>query len=73
MAIPITAGGIVESFKRILQPSLAAEYAYLVYNFVAGAKDFYEGRLQDFSQVGFKAPDDRTFQSSSSTIPLPTS
>ncbi|MBK8858362.1 MAG: peptide ABC transporter substrate-binding protein [Opitutaceae bacterium] len=59
---PITAGGIVESFKRILQPSLAAEYAYLVYNFVAGAKDFYEGRLQDFSQVGFKAPDDRTFQ-----------
>jgi len=59
---PITAGGIVESFKRILQPSLAAEYAYLVYNFVAGAKDFYEGRLKDFSQVGFKAPDDRTFQ-----------
>ncbi len=59
---PITAGGMVESFKRILQPSLAAEYAYLVYNFVAGAKDFYEGRLTDFSRVGFKAPDDRTFQ-----------
>jgi oligopeptide transport system substrate-binding protein len=59
---PITAGGIVESYKRILQPTLASEYAYLVYNFVSGAKDFYEGRLKDFSQVGFKAPDDRTFQ-----------
>lgn len=58
---PITAGEIVESFRRILSPSLASEYAYLVYNFVAGARDYYEGRLTDFAQVGFRAPDDRTF------------
>ncbi len=58
---PITAPEIVESFRRILSPALASEYAYLVYNFVAGARDYYEGRLTDFAQVGFKAPDDRTF------------
>ena len=59
---PIVASEIVESFKRILSPKLAAEYAYLVYNFVAGAKDYYQGRITDFSQVGFKAPDQRTLQ-----------
>jgi len=59
---PITAGQIVASFRRMLQPRLASEYAYLVYNFVAGAKDYYEGRSSDFAQVGFAAPDDRTFQ-----------
>ncbi len=59
---PIIAGDIVQSFRRIISPALAAEYAYLVYNFVAGAKAYYEGSLTDFSQVGFKAPDDRTFQ-----------
>ncbi len=58
---PITAPEIVESFRRILSPTLASEYAYLVYNFVAGARDYYEGRLTDFAQVGFKAPDARTF------------
>jgi oligopeptide transport system substrate-binding protein len=59
---PIIAGDVVESFRRMLTPALASEYAYLVYNFVVGAKDYYEGRITDFSQVGFNAPDDHTFQ-----------
>ena len=59
---PIVAGDIVESYKRMVSPKLAAEYAYLVYNFVAGAKDYYQGKITDFSQVGFKAPDERTLQ-----------
>ncbi|MFM1851980.1 MAG: hypothetical protein RIS54_1664 [Verrucomicrobiota bacterium] len=58
---PLTAAEIVESFRRMISPGLASEYAYLIYNFVAGAKDYYEGRTTDFSQVGFAAPDDRTF------------
>jgi len=58
---PLTASEIVSSFKRILSPSLAADYAYLVYNFVDGARDYYEGRLSDFGQVGFSSPDERTF------------
>jgi oligopeptide transport system substrate-binding protein len=59
---PIIASEIVESYKRMLSPKLAAEYAYLIYNFVAGAKDYYEGKVTDFAQVGFKAPDERTLQ-----------
>jgi oligopeptide transport system substrate-binding protein len=59
---PIVASEIIESFKRMLSPKLAAEYAYLVYNFVVGAKEYYEGKITDFAQVGFKAPDERTLQ-----------
>lgn len=58
---PLTAGEIVESFRRMISPKLAAEYAYLIYNFVDGAKDYYEGKITDFTKVGFSAPDDRTF------------
>jgi len=57
---PLTASEIVASFQRILSPALAADYAYLIYNFVEGARDYYEGRLADFAQVGFSAPDART-------------
>jgi oligopeptide transport system substrate-binding protein len=56
---PLTAGTFIRSFQRMLTPSLAAEYSYLLH-FVKNAKDYNEGKLKDFSQVGFKAPDDRT-------------
>lgn len=59
---PITAADYVESYQRMLSPKFASEYAYLIYNFVAGAKDYYEGRQKDFSQVGVKALDDHTLQ-----------
>ena len=59
---PILASEIIESYKRMLSPKLAAEYAYLVYNFVVGAKDYYLGKITDFGQVGFKAPDERTLK-----------
>jgi oligopeptide transport system substrate-binding protein len=57
---PITSADILESYQRILSPAFASEYAYLIYNFVVGAKEYYEGKVKDFSQVGFMAPDDRT-------------
>jgi len=57
---PLTAQDFLDSWRRMLSPRLASEYAYLIYNFVVGAKDYYEGRLTDFSQVGFAAPDART-------------
>lgn len=57
---PITAPGIVASFKRMLTPSLASEYAYMMHH-VVGAQEFNEGKLRDFSKTGFTAPDDRTF------------
>ena len=57
---PVTAQDFVESYRRMLSPKFAAEYAYLLYNFVVGAKDYYDGKLTDFSKVGFAAPDART-------------
>ena len=59
---PITVPQIIESYQRMLSPKMAAEYAYLIYNFVAGAKDYYEGKITDFSQVGFKQTGERTLQ-----------
>ena len=59
---PILASDIVESYKRILSPKLGAEFAGLIYNFVVGAKDYFDGKTTDFGLVGFKAPDERTLQ-----------
>lgn len=55
----ITAPQIVDSYKRMLTPSLASEYAYMLHH-VVGAQEYNGGALKDFSQVGFKAPDDST-------------
>ena len=58
---PLTARDFWQSYKRMLTPSLAAEYAYMLY-VVTNAQAFNEGKITDFNQVGFKAPDDYTFQ-----------
>ncbi len=34
----------------------------MIFNYVAGAKDYYDGKLKDFSKVGIKAPDGHTLQ-----------
>ncbi len=59
---PITANDFVESYKRMLSPKLAAEYANMLYDFVAGAHAYYKGETTDFSQVGFKALDETTLE-----------
>ncbi|MEO7412833.1 MAG: ABC transporter substrate-binding protein, partial [Opitutaceae bacterium] len=56
----ITADDFLQSYKRMLTPAFASEYAYLIFNFVVGAQEYYKGQLKDFSQVGFKSPDPRT-------------
>lgn len=58
---PVTAGDFVRSYQRILTPALASPYAYILF-YVAGAEDYYRGKLADFAQAGFKALDDRTLQ-----------
>ncbi|HSY54462.1 MAG TPA: ABC transporter substrate-binding protein, partial [Opitutaceae bacterium] len=58
----VTAQDFVRSYQRILTPTLASEYAYMIFNYVAGAKDYYDGKLKDFSRVGIKALDDHTLQ-----------
>lgn len=56
---PVTAGDFVFSFRRILSPALASEYAYLLYP-IRNAEAFNAGRLADFSRVGVRALGSRT-------------
>ncbi len=57
----ITAHDFVDSYHRILSPSLASPVAYMLYP-VANAEAFNKGRINDFSEVGFRAVDQRTLQ-----------
>jgi len=58
---PVTARDFVYSWRRILTPTLAADYAYMLHC-LKNAKLYNEGKLDDFSQVGAKALDDRTLE-----------
>ena len=58
---PVTAPDFVRSYRRALAPSLASEYAYMLY-VMKGAEEFNTGKLTDFNQVGVKALDDFTLQ-----------
>ncbi len=58
---PVTAKDFLYSFRRMLSPKLAAEYAYMHW-VVKGAKEFNEGKLTDFSKTGYSAPDDHTLK-----------
>lgn len=56
---PVTSGDFLFSFERILTPALGAPYAYMLYS-IKNAEAFNKGELQDFAEVGVKAPDPRT-------------
>lgn len=56
----VTAQDCVDSWHRVLTPSLAADYAYLFY-LIRGAEAYHKGRTVDFSTVGLAASDARTF------------
>jgi oligopeptide transport system substrate-binding protein len=58
---PLTAGDFAYSFRRILSPALASEYAYMLY-FIRNAEAFNEGRIRDFGQVGVSAVNDQTLE-----------
>lgn len=58
---PVTAEDFVLSYKRMLSPKLASQYAYMLH-VVKNAKAFNERDIDDFSQVGFEAVDDHTLK-----------
>jgi oligopeptide transport system substrate-binding protein len=58
---PLNAHDFVWSFQRILSPALASEYAEMLYP-LRGAREFNEGKTQDFTSVGAQALDDRTLK-----------
>lgn len=57
--VPITAGTVRDSWRRLLDPATAAEYSYQLF-MVRGAEAFATGTSTDFEFVGITAPDDRT-------------
>jgi len=59
---PLTADDCLQSYKRMITPEFASEYAYLIYDYVVGAREYYDRKLTDFSQVGFKVVDEHTLQ-----------
>lgn len=58
---PVTAADFLFSYERILSPALGAKYADMLYC-VENAKAFHTGEIDDFSEVGFEAVDDRTLR-----------
>ena len=58
---PVTARDFLESYRRMLTPSLAAQYSYMLYP-VTNAEAFNNGKITNFDEVGFKALDDLTFE-----------
>lgn len=56
---PVTAHDFVYSWRRLLNPKTAAEYAYFLYD-VVNAYDYNTGKITDPSLVGVKALDDKT-------------
>jgi oligopeptide transport system substrate-binding protein len=51
---PIDANDIVYSFRRILSPELASEYAYMLY-VIKNGEAYNKGKIKDATKVGVKA------------------
>jgi len=58
---PVTARDFLFSFQRILTPAFAATYSYMLWP-IRNAEAFNAGKITDFSQVGVRALNERTFQ-----------
>ncbi|MGK0297468.1 MAG: oligopeptide transport system substrate-binding protein [Gammaproteobacteria bacterium] len=55
----ITADDVVYSWQRALIPTMASEYAHMLY-VISNAEAYNTGEISDFSQVGAKALNDQT-------------
>ncbi|MGP8202253.1 MAG: peptide ABC transporter substrate-binding protein [Limisphaerales bacterium] len=58
---PITAEDVVYSWRRVLDPQTASEYAGQLF-YVKNGEDYNSGKIKDPSQVGVRALDARTVQ-----------
>ncbi len=47
---------VVDGWERMLNPKTASEYAYFLFA-IKNAKEYSEGKIKDFAQVGVKAVD----------------
>jgi oligopeptide transport system substrate-binding protein len=58
---PVTAHDFVYSWNRALIPALGNLYSYM-FSYIKNADAFFKGEIEDFSEVGVRALDDRTLQ-----------
>lgn len=58
---PVTANDWVGSFKRMLTPSLASEYAYQLH-LLKNGEAYNKGEITDFTKVGAKALEDHVLE-----------
>jgi oligopeptide transport system substrate-binding protein len=58
---PVTAHDFVYSWKRLITPGLASQYAYQLF-YLKNAKKYYKGEITDFNEVGVRAVDDKTLE-----------
>lgn len=58
---PLTASDFIYSWRRVLEPSTAADYASQLF-IIRGAREFNEGKNTDFGSVGVRAVDPRTLE-----------
>jgi oligopeptide transport system substrate-binding protein len=58
---PVTTQDFVFSYKRILTATLGAPYIDALF-ILKGARDYAEGKITDFNQVGVRALDDRNLE-----------
>ena len=58
---PVTAEDFVYSWRRLLDPATAAEYASIMYP-VKNAEKINSGEIKDLSQLGVRALDDKTLE-----------
>ena len=56
---PVTAQDIVYSYRRMLSPELASEYAYMLY-VIKNGEGYNKGKIKDASKIGVEAIDDTT-------------
>lgn len=55
----VVAGDFLAAWERALNPETVSQYSYIMYS-IKGAEDYNQGKTNDFSTVGVKAPDDYT-------------
>jgi len=58
---PVTAQDFVESYHRVLMPSMGSQYSYMLYP-LKNAEAFNLGKITNFDVVGVKALDDYTLE-----------
>lgn len=58
---PVTAQDFIYAWQRALEPKTGAPYAFFLYELKHG-KDYYDGKIKDFDQVGVHAPNPQTLQ-----------